>query len=705
MGKGSQPSGNTTVTQQNPTQTAQLPFLQNLWGNTQNVANWADLGPDLQNLTSYLQGQETSTMTPGGALMPQAMGSLSSIIGAGVPSSAATAGLYGLAGGANYSPYLTPAMNTASNIYASMVPQLSNETGLAQFNLPSYANSAINSATDYGMTAGGLATSLANFTGDYTGPMTGYGNSVADLANPAISNATSQAGAINNTGAGMTNYGNLAAGMGQGQAGALNSLAGAVSNWGSGLSTNALTSMMGYGSNASTAANPNIAALMGLSGMAVSGNPIYDSLTGMSQGEFLNPSTNPALAGTISAATDPITRQYMTATAPQTDSQMELAGRYGSGAAGNAQSVNERNLGQALTNTTSSIVNNAYNTGLSSMLGAGTALGSAYNTGVGTAGNLQAAAAQAAQQGYSIGGALTNQGYTTAGNIGLGAYGADTSALTGAANAYNAGYGTAGNLYGGAGSLYGTAGSLLNTGYGTAGNLYGTAGNLYGNAGTLNTGALSAAMSGNINAGSLINSGYATGGNLISNAGQLYGNVAGLTDAAQQGALSGYLGAGNLYGGSLTQPGALYNYGGSLANSGLLSYGGLLQQAPSFAGYPAQVATSGVNAGFLPYQDYANVLGGAVGGSSTTTSPYFTNPTANLLGTGLGGLALMNGLGGSGILGSAGFGLGGGLGATEAGAAAANADLLAGGVGSSAAALGAGGSGILGGLSWLGAMI
>lgn len=65
----------------------------------------------------------------------------------------------------------------------------------------------------------------------------------------------------------------------------------------------------------------------------------------------------------------------------------------------------------------------------------------------------------------------------------------------------------------------------------------------------------------------------------------------------------------------------------------------------------------------LPYQqlnEYLGQVAGNYGGTGTTTSPYFTNPVANALGMGLGGLQLLGGLGG----------LGGGKAAGSAGTAA-----------------------------------
>jgi len=77
-------------------------------------------------------------------------------------------------------------------------------------------------------------------------------------------------------------------------------------------------------------------------------------------GKFLNPQTNPYLNDTFNAASDAVTRAYQTATAPQTSSAMEAAGRYGSGAYGQMVSQNERNLGTTLGNLGTNIFGTNY---------------------------------------------------------------------------------------------------------------------------------------------------------------------------------------------------------------------------------------------------------------------------------------------------------------------------------------------------------
>ena len=206
-------------------------------------------------------------------------------------------------------------------------------------------------------------------------------------------------------------------------------------------------------------ANPSEAALMANSGMAISGNPVFSSgLMGAASGQYIDPSRNPALAGTIQAATQPLVNQYQTATAPQIASNFEAGGRYGSGAQTNAQGQAQYGLGQALSNATSNIVNNAYNTGLNAMLGAGSTLGSNYSTGISNA-----------NQGYGTAGSLAQSGISNAGNLlqaggalDLSSLQAMMSGLNYGAGAVNAGYGTGANALAQGGNLANTG--MLNMG-------------------------------------------------------------------------------------------------------------------------------------------------------------------------------------------------------------------------------------------------
>lgn len=94
-------------------------------------------------------------------------------------------------------------------------------------------------------------------------------------------------------------------------------------------------------------------------------SPYLSDLSSIAGGSLLN--ANPYVAGEVSAAAQPVINAYMTATAPQTSSQMEAAGRYysagpggTSGANQNAQSINEQNLGTALNNLASTMYGNDF---------------------------------------------------------------------------------------------------------------------------------------------------------------------------------------------------------------------------------------------------------------------------------------------------------------------------------------------------------
>jgi hypothetical protein len=332
----------------------------------------------------------------------------------------------------------------------------------------------------------GLGTNASN-TGQYfANLMGGAASNYLSAAAPYQSGLTGLAG----------QYGGLT-GAGYGSYGALNNLGGAAAQGGQ----QTAQSLYGLAPQGMAAGWPSEQQLMANSGMAISGNPAFSSgLTGLASGQYINPATNPALGGTIQSALQPLAQQFMTATAPLTASNFEGGGRYGSGAYTNAQGQNQYALGQAMQGAVSNIVNNAYNTGLSTTLGAGSALGGIYNQGVANSSSAAQAAGQLGQSGVNLtgnliqgGGSALQSGYGTGGNL----YGAGAGALnslggTGLGGA-SSNYGTAGTM--GLNALnsmisgYGSAGQTANQGYGTAANAFGQGGQL-ANAGTLNLGGL-----------------------------------------------------------------------------------------------------------------------------------------------------------------------------------------------------------------------
>jgi hypothetical protein len=320
----------------------------------------------------------------------------------------------------------------------------------------------------------------------------GYGNALSNAAYGAPGSVSPYQSAL----AGLAGqYGGLT-NAGYNTYGAMNSLGGMAG----GAAPGALSQFGGLSGGALNVGNPSEQQLMANSGMAISGNPAYGSLGALASGALLNPNANPYLQGSIKTATDPIVKQYMTATAPQTSSAFEGSGRYGSGVAANAQGQNQYGLGQALQNASSNIVNNAYNTGLQTTLGAAGTLGNTYNTGMSNSNAALANAGQLGQSGYNLAGNLLGQGYSQYGNL-LGQAGSLYSGGAGALNSLggtglggaSANYNNAGQLgLGGWNSLIsglsGAAGAA-NAGYGTGANAYAQGGNL-ANAGTLNMGGL-----------------------------------------------------------------------------------------------------------------------------------------------------------------------------------------------------------------------
>ncbi len=91
-------------------------------------------------------------------------------------------------------------------------------------------------------------------------------------------------------------------------------------------------------------------------GVAAAGRNNADTLNG----KYLDPSSNPYLKDTFNSAADAVTRQYQTATAPQTAGAMESAGRYGSGAYQNQVHGNRLDLGKSLNNLATGIYGGNY---------------------------------------------------------------------------------------------------------------------------------------------------------------------------------------------------------------------------------------------------------------------------------------------------------------------------------------------------------
>ncbi len=138
-------------------------------------------------------------------------------------------------------------------------------------------------------------------------------------------------------------------------------------------------------------------------------NAAMNSLTSAANGAYLS-NENPYLAQQYQAAANPLIQAYQSATAPQTDSAFELAGRFGSGANLNANSVNETNLGNSLANLGSSLYGNAYNNALNTTVNAASSLGNIESGAGSSLAGLESGAAS------SLGGIETNAGNSLMGN-------------------------------------------------------------------------------------------------------------------------------------------------------------------------------------------------------------------------------------------------------------------------------------------------
>lgn len=105
---------------------------------------------------------------------------------------------------------------------------------------------------------------------------------------------------------------------------------------------------------------------------------------------------NPYLAGQYEAMTDPLVRQFKTATSPRTDSVMNQAGRFSSGGLANAQTANEATLGNVLGDAASNLYGTDYANERNRMVTAATSLGNLQTGAYGGAGQLAVSGANTA---------------------------------------------------------------------------------------------------------------------------------------------------------------------------------------------------------------------------------------------------------------------------------------------------------------------
>jgi hypothetical protein len=149
-----------------------------------------------------------------------------------------------------------------------------------------------------------------------------------------------------------------------------------------------------------------------VNGDYLNANPANSSLSSIANGSQLNPASNPYMQGMANAADTNIVNAYQTATAPQTSSQMEAAGRYGSGAAANAQNMDQQGLATQLGNAQNNLYGSMYQTNEGNQLNAAGQLSNNYNT---AAGQQLQGAANAPGQVNSVNSSISNL-YNMGGN-------------------------------------------------------------------------------------------------------------------------------------------------------------------------------------------------------------------------------------------------------------------------------------------------
>ncbi|HEX6840809.1 MAG TPA: hypothetical protein VF113_04745 [Stellaceae bacterium] len=591
-GKGPSSSGNITQTTINPTQQAQLPFLTAGFQHAQDLYN--------NNPLQYYPGQTLATFNPNIAsgynnLIGVLPGINSGVVGPGNDAfTNAVSGGYGISN--------SPAFAALNGI--------GTRTGGSSATLDALAQQDIQAGNEY-----------AQEFGNFVNQGTGVGNQVEQLG--TLSNAASNGGG---------QYANDLRGLGFSGSGAT-PYSGSTAAYGANAADDPYAGELeGMGTGRINGLAPGYSLLNAAGYGGLTPNLGTDLLAQTAGGAFLG--KNPYIDAQYAAASNPVVRQYMTATAPQTDSNYEASGRYGSGGLSNARSQNEQDLGKTLGDLSATLYGQDYANERGLMTGAQGTLTDAIQRG------LQIAAGA----GEGIG------------NLGLGEFGARTGAINQAGNQY-----LTGQQLGIQGADRAAAilqnelavrGQLLNE----AGNQYqagiSNAGGLQSQAGNLRLGDYSARLQALQDRANAYNNG-------LSLAGQAYGQGGTLANNALSTVQSGYdTGNRNALVGLGLEPGVLNSNfspiqqmiaGGQGLTS--LDQAQIADQMARF--YGNQQA---------PYQtlsQYMNFIGNPQTGSSTVTSPLLgPSPLSSGLAT-IGGL---NSLFGSGGIGSSLFGGGGGLG-------------------------------------------
>lgn len=168
-----------------------------------------------------------------------------------------------------------------------------------------------------------------------------------------------------------------------------------------------------------------------------SASPASSAFARFANGSMLN---SPYQSAALDAANNAVTRAYQTATAPQTASAFEGAGRFGSGAYNQAVSQNQQDLATQLGNTDANLVNTMYQQGMGNMLAGAQGLSQQQNAALYSAPNTVNSINAAATNLYNMGGnqQALNQSQINApwqllnnySNLIQGQYGGNTSTTT-----------------------------------------------------------------------------------------------------------------------------------------------------------------------------------------------------------------------------------------------------------------------------------
>lgn len=140
-----------------------------------------------------------------------------------------------------------------------------------------------------------------------------------------------------------------------------------------------------------------------LNGDYLGANPGNQAFGAFANGGMLN---NPYEQGMANAASTNLVNAYQTGTAPQTTSEFEGAGRYGSGAMTNAQGMAQQGFATQLGNAMNNLYGNLYQGNMSNMLSGAQGLSGNYNN-----------AAQQQLQGSYNAPSVANQTWNTIGQL------------------------------------------------------------------------------------------------------------------------------------------------------------------------------------------------------------------------------------------------------------------------------------------------